>query len=147
MVGLAAALTLTAVLWVLHGGNQAVWTTAMVVSLTPLFIAVILLTTLLPQLQSLKLAGLQAETRETPEVPLPTSPGVVLPLVTEFAAVAHETFIDAVDVSDLVGTSSTPLGPSGERRLMASSNSLGDEHRPRPSSFSCCALPSTKTSA
>jgi tetratricopeptide (TPR) repeat protein len=124
MIALMAALTLTAVLWVLHGRNQAVWTTAMVVSLTPLFIAVILLTTLLPQLQSLKLAGLQAETRESPDVPLPTSPSVVLPLVTEFAAVAHETFIDAVDVSDLVGTSSTPLGPSGERRLMAISNSL-----------------------
>ena len=124
MVGLTAGLALTAVLWVLHGRNQAVWTTAMVVSLTPLFIAVILLTTLLPQLQSLKLAGLQAETRETPNVPLPTSPSVVLPLVTEFAAVAHETFIDAVDVSDLVGTSSTPLGPSGERRVMAMSNSL-----------------------
>ena len=124
MVGLTAGLALTAVLWVLHGKNQAVWTTAMVVSLTPLFIAVILLTTLLPQLQSLKLAGLQAETRETPDVPLPTSPSVVLPLVTEFAAVAHETFIDAVDVSDLVGTSSTPLGPSGDRRVMAMSNSL-----------------------
>jgi tetratricopeptide (TPR) repeat protein len=124
MVSLTAALALTAALWVLHGRNQAVWTTAMVVSLTPLFIAVILLTTLLPQLQSLKLAGLQAETRDTPDVPLPTSPSVVLPLVTEFAAVAHETFIDAVDVSDLVGTSSTPLGPSGERRLMAISNSL-----------------------
>ena len=90
----------------------------------PLFIAVILLTTLLPQLQSLKLAGLQAETRDTPDVWLPTSPSVVLPLVTEFAAVAQETIIDAVDVSDLVGTSSTPLGPSGERRLMAISNGL-----------------------
>jgi tetratricopeptide (TPR) repeat protein len=66
MVALMAALTLTAALWVLHGRNQLIWTTAMVVSLTPLFIAVILLTALLPQLQSLKLAGLQAQTRETP---------------------------------------------------------------------------------
>jgi tetratricopeptide (TPR) repeat protein len=126
MVALMAALALTAVLWVLHGTNQMIWTTAMVVSLTPLFIAVILLTALLPQLQSLKLAGLQAQTRETPDVPLPTSPGVVLPLVTEFAAGAHENFIDAVDVSDLVGTnvsdlvgtSSTP-GPSGEWRSIS----------------------------
>jgi tetratricopeptide (TPR) repeat protein len=115
MVALMAALALTAALWVLHGRNQMIWTTAMVVSLTPLFIGVILLTALLPQLQSLKLAGLQAQTRETPDVPLPTSPSVVLPLVTEFAAGAHENFIDAVDVSDLVGTSSTP-GPSGEGR-------------------------------
>jgi tetratricopeptide (TPR) repeat protein len=115
MVVLMAALVLIAVLWVLHGSNQMIWTTAMVVSLTPLFIAVILLTALLPQLQSLKLAGLQAQTRETPDVPLPTSPSVVLPLVTEFAAGAHENFIDAADVSDLVGTSSTP-GPSGEGR-------------------------------
>jgi len=115
MVALMAALVLTAVLWVLHGRNQMIWTTAMVMSLTPLFIAVILLAALLPQLQSLKLAGLQAQTRETPDVPLPTSPSVVLPLVTEFAAGAHENFIDAVDVSDLVGTSSTP-GPSGEGR-------------------------------
>ena len=126
MVALMAALALTAVLWVLHGTNQMIWTTAMVVSLTPLFIAVILLTALLPQLQSLKLAGLQAQTRETPDVPLPTSPSVVLPLVTEFAAGAHENFIDAVDVSDLVGTnvsdlvgtSSTP-GPSGEWRSIS----------------------------
>ena len=115
MLALMAALALTAVLWVLHGRNQMVWTTSMVVSLTPLFIAVILLTALLPQLQSLKLAGLQAQTRDTPDVPLPTSPSVVLPLVTEFAAGAHENFIDAIDVSDLVGTSSTP-GPSGEGR-------------------------------
>jgi tetratricopeptide (TPR) repeat protein len=118
MVALMAALALTTVLWVLHGRNQMIWTTAMVVSLTPLFIAVILLTALLPQLQSLKLAGLQAQTRETPDVPLPTSPSVVLPLVTEFAAGAHENFIDAIDVSDLVGTSSTP-GPSGEGRSTA----------------------------
>jgi tetratricopeptide (TPR) repeat protein len=119
VVALMAALTLTAALWVLHGRNQMIWTATMVVSLTPLFIAVILLTALLPQLQSLKLAGLQAQTRETPDVPLPTSPSVVLPLVTEFAAVAHENFIDAVDVSDLVGTSSTPSSLSGEGRLMA----------------------------
>jgi hypothetical protein len=111
----AAALALTAVLWVLHGTNQMIWTTAMVVSLTPLFIAVILLTAQLPQLHSLKLAGLQAQTRETPDVVLPTSPSVALPLVTEFAAGAHENFIDAADVSDLVGTSSTP-SPSGEGR-------------------------------
>jgi tetratricopeptide (TPR) repeat protein len=109
VIVLLAGLTLTAALWVLHGTNQTVWTTTMVVSLTPLFIAVILLTALLPQLQSLKLAGLQAQTRERPDVPLPTSPSVVLPLVTEFAAVAHENFIDAVDVSDLVGTTSRPL--------------------------------------
>jgi hypothetical protein len=62
MVALMAALALTAVLWVLHGTNQMIWTTTMVVSLPPLFIAVILLTALLPQLQSLKLAGLQAQT-------------------------------------------------------------------------------------
>jgi hypothetical protein len=41
-----------------------------------------------------------------------------LPLVTELAAGAHENFIDAIDVSDLVGTSSTP-GPSGEERSTA----------------------------
>jgi len=113
MIALMVALALTAALWTLHESNQMIWTTAMVVSLTPLFIAVILLTTLLPQLQSLKLAGLQAQTRETPDVPLPSSPSVILPLVTELAAGAHENFIDAIDVSDLVGTSSTP-GPSGE---------------------------------
>jgi tetratricopeptide (TPR) repeat protein len=106
---LAVALTFTAALWALHANNQSVWTTPMVMSLTPLFIAAVLLTALLPQLQSLKLAGLEAQTREPPDVPLPTSPSVVLPLVTEFAAVAHESFLDAVDVSDLVGSSSTPL--------------------------------------
>jgi hypothetical protein len=123
MLVLAAGLALTAMLWVLHEGNQAVWTGTMVMSLTPLFLGVVLLAALLPQLQSLKLAGLQAQTRDAPDVPLPTSPSVVLPLVTEFAAIAHENFIDAVDVSDLVGvgTSSTPLDPSGERRLKAMS--------------------------
>ncbi len=108
MITLIVALTLTVVLWVLHGSNQGVWTTTMVMSLTPLFFAVVLLTALLPQLQSLKLAGLEAHTRESPDVPLPTSPCVVLPQVTEFAAVAHESFLDTVDVSDLGGTSSTP---------------------------------------
>jgi len=108
MITLIVALTLTVVLWVLHGSDQGVWTTTMVMSLTPLFFAVVLLTALLPQLQSLKLAGLEAHTRESPDVPLPTSPCVVLPQVTEFAAVAHESFLDTVDVSDLGGTSSTP---------------------------------------
>jgi tetratricopeptide (TPR) repeat protein len=109
MLSLIAALTLIVVLWVLHANDPTAWTTPMVMSLTPLFIAVVLLTALLPQLQSLKLAGLEAQTREPPDVPLPTSPSVVLPLVTEFAAVAHESFLDAIDVSDLIGSSSTPL--------------------------------------
>ena len=102
-----AALAFTIVLWFLHNGNQEVWTTTMVVSLTPLLLAIVLLTALLPHLQTLKLAGLEAQTRENPEIPLPTSPSVALPQVTEFAAAAHENFLDAVDVSDLVGTYST----------------------------------------
>jgi tetratricopeptide (TPR) repeat protein len=102
-----AALAFTIVLWFLHNGNQEVWTTTMVVSLTPLLLAIVLLTALLPHLQTLKLAGLEAQTREKPEIPLPTSPSVALPQVTEFAAAAHENFLDAVDVSDLVGTYST----------------------------------------
>ena len=73
----------------------------MVVSLTPLLLAIVLLTALLPQLQTLKLAGLEAQTRQQPEVQLPTSPNVVLPRVTEFAA-ASENFIDDVDISHLV---------------------------------------------
>jgi tetratricopeptide (TPR) repeat protein len=122
MLALIVAMALTAVLWSLHANNQAVWTTPMVMSLTPLFFAVILLAALLPQLHSLRLAGLEATTREPPDVPLPTSPGVVLPVVTEFAAVAYESFLDTVDVSDLVGNSSTlrldPLarGPSPQMR-------------------------------
>ena len=117
---LLAALAFTIVLWVLHNGNQEVWTTAMVLSLTPLLLAIVLLTALLPQLQSLKLAGLEAQTREPPKVPLQTSPSVALPCVTVFAAAAHENFLDAIDVSDLVGTYSTahrPLinpGPLGQ---------------------------------
>jgi hypothetical protein len=102
-----AALAFTIVLWFLHNGNQDVWTTTMVVSLTPLLLAIVLLTALLPHLQTLKLAGLEAQTRENPEIPLPTSPSVALPQVTEFAAAAHENFLDTVDVSDLVGTYST----------------------------------------
>jgi len=102
-----AALAFTIVLWFLHNGNQEVWTTTMVVSLTPLLLAIVLLTALLPHLQTLKLAGLEAQTRENPEIPLPTSPSVALPQVTEFAAAAHENFLDTVDVSDLVGTYST----------------------------------------
>ena len=58
----------------------------MVLSLTPLLLAIVLLTALLPQLQTLKLAGLEAQTREKPDVPLPTSPSVALPCVTVFAA-------------------------------------------------------------
>jgi tetratricopeptide (TPR) repeat protein len=108
---LLAALAFTIVLWVLHNGNQEVWTTPMVLSLTPLLLAIILLTALLPQLQSLKLAGLEAQTREPPKVPLPTSPSVALPCVTVFAAAAHENFLDAIDVSDLVGTYSTAHRP------------------------------------
>ena len=73
----------------------------MVVSLTPLLLAIVLLTALLPQLQTLKLAGLEAQTRQQPEVQLPTSPSVALPRVTEFAA-ASENFIDDVDISHLV---------------------------------------------
>jgi tetratricopeptide (TPR) repeat protein len=108
---LFAALAFTIVLWVLHNGNQDVWTTPIVLSLTPLLLAIVLLTALLPQLQSLKLAGLEAQTREKPDVPLPTSPQVALPCVTVFAAAAHENFLDAIDVSDLVGTYSTAHRP------------------------------------
>ena len=108
---LLAALAFTIVLWVLHNGNQEVWTTPMVLSLTPLLLAIVLLTALLPQLQTLKLAGLEAQTREKPDVPLPTSPSVALPCVTVFAALAHENFLDAIDVSDLVGTYSTARPP------------------------------------
>jgi tetratricopeptide (TPR) repeat protein len=108
---LLAALTFAIVLWFLHNGNQEVWTTTMVMSLTPLLLAIVLLTALLPQLQSLKLAGLEAQTREKPDVPLPTSPSVALPCVTVFAAAAHENFLDAIDVSDLVGTTSTAHRP------------------------------------
>jgi hypothetical protein len=118
---LLATITLTIALWVLHNGNQEVWTTTMVMSLTPLLLAIIVLTALLPQLQTFRLAGLEAQTREkpdelaglvaqtrqSPEIPLPTSPSVALPQVTEFAATAHENFLDAVEVSDLVGTYST----------------------------------------
>jgi tetratricopeptide (TPR) repeat protein len=106
-----AALAFTIVLWFLHNGNQEVWTTTMVVSLTPLLLAIVLLTALLPQLQTLKLAGLEAQTREKPDVPVPTSPSVALPCVTVFAAAAHENFLDAIDVSDLVGTYSTAHRP------------------------------------
>ena len=35
-----AALAFTIVLWFLHNGNREVWTTTMVVSLTPLLLAV-----------------------------------------------------------------------------------------------------------
>ena len=108
VVMLLTALAFTIVLWVLHSSNQTTWTTATVVSLTPLFLAIALLTALLPQLQMLKLAGLEAQTRQKPEVQLPTSPSVVLPHVTEFAVAAHENFIDAVDISDLFEPSSTP---------------------------------------
>jgi tetratricopeptide (TPR) repeat protein len=116
---LLAALTFAIVLWFLHSGNQEVWTTTMVMSLTPLLLAIVLLTALLPQLQSLKLAGLEAQTREKPDVPLPTSPSVALPCVTVFAAAAHENFLDAIDVSDLVGTYSTahrPLNQMAQER-------------------------------
>ena len=101
VVVLMAALTFTIVLWVLHSRNQTAWTTTMVVSLTPLLLAIVLLTALLPQLQTLKLAGLEAQTRQQPEVQLPTSPSVVLPHVTEFAA-ASENLIEDVDISHLV---------------------------------------------
>jgi tetratricopeptide (TPR) repeat protein len=107
IAALVAAFAFTIVLWTLHSSNQRVWTTAMVLSLTPLFVAVALLAALLPQLKSLKLAGLEAQTRDKPDVPLPTSPSVALPQVTEFAAAAHENFLDTIDVSDLVGSSST----------------------------------------
>jgi hypothetical protein len=36
---------------------------------------------------------------------------VALPCVTVFAALAHENFLDAIDVSDLVGTYSTARRP------------------------------------
>jgi hypothetical protein len=36
---------------------------------------------------------------------------VALPCVTVFAAAAHENFLDAIDVSDLVGTYSTAHRP------------------------------------
>jgi len=112
-----AALAFTIVLWFLHNGNQEVWTTTMVVSLTPLLLAIVLLTALLPHLQTLKLAGLEAQTRQNPEIPLPTSPNVALPQVTEFAAAAHENFLDTVDVSDLVGTYSTAQRQLDQRPL------------------------------
>jgi hypothetical protein len=88
----------------------------MVMSLTPLLLAIVLLTALLPQLQTLKLAGLEAQTRQKPDIPLPTSPSVALPCVTVFAAAAHENFLDAIDVSDLVGTYSTANRPFNQHR-------------------------------
>jgi tetratricopeptide (TPR) repeat protein len=119
---LLAALAFTVILWLLHNGNQEVWTTPMVLSLTPLLLAIAVLAALLPQLQTLKLAGLEAQTREKPDVPLPTSPSVALPCVTVFAAAAHENFLDAIDVSDLVGTYSTaqkPLNQQGTSKATA----------------------------
>jgi hypothetical protein len=120
-----AALAFTIVLWFLHIGNQEVWTTTMVVSLTPLLLAIVLLTALLPQLQILKLAGLEAQTREKPDVTRPTSPSVALPCVTVFAAAAHENFLDAIDVSDLVGTYSTAHRPLNQRGTSESNASAG----------------------
>jgi tetratricopeptide (TPR) repeat protein len=147
---LLAALAFTIVLWFLHNGNQEVWTTTMVMSLTPLLLAIVLLTALLPQLQTLKLAGLEAQTRAKPDVPLPTSPSVALPCVTVFAAAAHENFLDAVDVSDLFGTYSTaqkPLNqapkPLNQRRTPESNEHrpLNQMHRPRNSRPAPSALP------
>jgi tetratricopeptide (TPR) repeat protein len=126
-----AALAFTIVLWFLHNGNQEVWTTTMVVSLTPLLLAIVLLTALLPHLQTLKLAGLEAQTRENPEIPLPTSPSVALPQVTEFAAAAHENFLDTVDVSDLVGTYSTAQRQLDQRPV----NQMPPQGNSRPPSL------------
>jgi tetratricopeptide (TPR) repeat protein len=127
---LIAALAFTVILWFLHNGNQEVWTTPMVLSLTPLLLAIVLLTALLPQLQTLKLAGLEAQTREKPDVPLPTSPSVALPCVTVFAAAAHENFLDAIDVSDLVGTYSTAQRPFNQQRTAGF-----NQHRPAPAAW------------
>ena len=53
-------------------------------------------------MSTLKIAGLEAQTRQQPEVQLPTSPSIALPRVTEFAATATENFIDAEGIPTLV---------------------------------------------
>ena len=131
LVALVAALAFIIVLWVLHSSDQRIWTTATVLSLTPLFVAVALLAALLPQLKSLKLAGLEAQTRDKPDVPLPTSPSVALPLVTEFAAAAHENFLDTIDISDLVGTSTTWQRAGLEMSLPAGRTNARQANTPR----------------
>lgn len=102
VVVLLAAFAFTIVLWILHSGNQKEWTGSMVELLTPLLLGIVLLAALLPNLSTLKIAGLEAQTRQPPEVQLPTSPSVALPRVTEFAAAATENFIDAEGIPTLV---------------------------------------------
>jgi tetratricopeptide (TPR) repeat protein len=107
--------TLLVALWYLHGADKAAWTTTMVMSLTPIFLAAALLAALLPSLQTLRLAGLEAQTRDRAGDVLPTSASVTLPQITEFAAAAYENFLDAIaDNVDEVYSGSTPPRPMTE---------------------------------
>jgi tetratricopeptide (TPR) repeat protein len=99
---------LLAVLWTLHAIDATEWNTTMVVSLTPLLLAVAVLAALLPSLQTLRLAGLEAETRERAADVLPTSGPVTLPQATEFAAATIENFIEFVNIDDLYSSAASP---------------------------------------
>jgi tetratricopeptide (TPR) repeat protein len=103
---------LLAVLWTLHATDATDWNTAMVVSLTPLLLAVAVLAALLPSLQTLRLAGLEAQTRERAADVLPTSGPVTLPQATEFAAATIENFIEFVNIDDLYSSAVSPRASS-----------------------------------
>lgn len=122
-----AFIALLVVLWVLHSADPATWNTTMVVSLTPLLLAVAVLAALLSSLQTLRLTGLEAQTRERPAEVLPMSAPVTLPQVTEFAAVAYENFVDFANVDELYSGAASPRSTtetSSSRGALAASTAV-----------------------
>ena len=102
------SVALLVALGVLHETDATRWNTTMVVSLTPLLLGVAVLAALLPSLQTLRLAGLQAQTREPLVEVLPASAPVTLPQITEFTAAAIESLVDFVNVDELYSGASPP---------------------------------------
>ena len=79
---------------------------------------------LLPSLQTLRLAGLEAETRERAADVLPASGPVTLPQATEFAAATIENFIEFVNIDDLYSSAASPRAATEISRIRVRAPSM-----------------------
>jgi len=90
-----------------------------VLTLTPVLLATSVLAALLPALQTFKLAGLEAQTKERAPEPLPRVEVVKLPEITTFAMTAFENFYGVINVELASGaapaSSSNPSSPEASR--------------------------------
>jgi len=115
----ALGVVLIAILWFKHDQDPEKWTMTAVLTLTPVLLATSVLAALLPALQTFKLAGLEAQTKERAPEPLPRVEVVKLPEITTFAMTAFENFYGVINVELASGaapaSSSNPSSPEASR--------------------------------